>query len=70
MQAQTGGIEGDDNNVSASETFSDAVEEVIDDEASQQYTGNLPDFEEEAFDMMYQACTPYRCTSLCKANHP
>ena len=71
MQVQAGGFEGDGKSISASETLSDAVEEVIaGDDASQQYTEGMPDCEEDAFDVMYQACTPLRFSRLCHSLIP
>ena len=70
MQAQTGATEGDDNNISAREALSDAVEDIVDEEGSQHYSESMPDSEEEGFDTMYQVCLPYRCTSSCKLTCP
>ena len=71
LQAQAGGFEGDGKSMSASETLSDAVEKVIaDDDASQQYTESMLDSQEDAFDMMYQACIPLRFSRLCHSLTP
>lgn len=64
MQAQIGGFEGDGKRFNATETLSDAVEDVIaDDDISQEYTESMPGSEEDAFDMMYQACIPLSTSS-------
>ncbi len=70
MQAQTGVIEGGGNSVGGSETFSEAMEDVIDDEEEQQYTESMPDSEEEAFDTMYQACIPLLLHCVMQLTHP